>query len=427
MSNSRLEQIGAAGGIVFVVLQMASQALIQAGGAEPPFDATTETIVTFFLARNSRLFALGEYLSTLSLIAFLWFLGSLWSALRRAESEPAWLSFVAAASGLMIVATVSAGSGWPLAVFRQAEGLDPQIVRLLFDQGNFAFANAWVMLASLSLATGVASIRTGALPGWLGWAGVTIAVGLLAARRLGQLRAGVRALRLVLSLANRDQYCADASRWRGGEPTTRITRADRSMNRTDTAAHIAGAVAGIAGLLIFLVIHAFWIVPIWFILPIGLLVASTGGLAVGWAYAELRWRLPPRPWTALAVVGVIAVILLPAFVLAELQAPVFIVTPAGPVQTVATSIIVARFVGELLATATIVGGLVGWWLGRTRRAALATAVAGFIFALGPGHNIPFIGGTPGVRKELAIMAVVIGISALALVEVHDWLTRRSRQ
>ncbi len=182
MSNSRLEQIGAAGGIVFVALQMASQALIQVGGAEPPFDATTETIVAFFMARNSQLFALGEYLSTLSLIAFLWFLGSLWSALRRAEGEPAWLSFVAAASGLMIVAAVSAGSGWPLAVFRQDEELNPQIARLLFDQGNFAFANAWVMLASLSLATGVVSIRTGALPHWLGWTGVLIAGGLLAAR-----------------------------------------------------------------------------------------------------------------------------------------------------------------------------------------------------------------------------------------------------
>jgi hypothetical protein len=182
MGNSRLEQIGAAGGIIFVVLQMVSQALIQAGGGEPPFDATTETIVSFFMARNSQLFALGEYLSTLSLIAFLWFLGSLWSTLRRAEGEPAWLSLVAAASGLMIVATVSAGSGWPLAVFRRDEGLDPQIARLLFDQGNFAFANAWVMLASLSLATGVVIIRTRALPRWLGWAGVVIAVGLLAAR-----------------------------------------------------------------------------------------------------------------------------------------------------------------------------------------------------------------------------------------------------
>src|SRR5262245_58037909 len=39
------------------------------------------------------------------------------------------------------------------------------------------------------------------------------------------------------------------------------------------------------------------------------------------------------------------------------------------------------------------GGLVGWWLGRTWRAAVATAVTGFVFVLGPGHNIPFIGGT----------------------------------
>ena len=182
MSNSRWEQIGAAGGIVFVVLQMAAQALIQVGGVESPFDATAEPIVAFFMARNSQFFALGDYLSSLSLIAFLWFLGSLWSALRRAEGEPAWLSFVATASGLMIVAAVSAGGGWPLAVFRRGEGLDPQIARLLFDQGNFAFANAWVMLASLSLATGLVSIRTGALPRWLGWSGVLIAGGLLAAR-----------------------------------------------------------------------------------------------------------------------------------------------------------------------------------------------------------------------------------------------------
>ncbi len=123
MSNSRLEQIGAAGGIIFVALQIAAQALIQVGGAEPPFNAPAATIAAFFMARDSQFFALGEYLSTLSLIAFLWFLGSLWSALRRGEGEPAWLSFVALASGLMVVATVSAGSGWPLAVFRKDEGL----------------------------------------------------------------------------------------------------------------------------------------------------------------------------------------------------------------------------------------------------------------------------------------------------------------
>jgi hypothetical protein len=48
--------------------------------------------------------------------------------------------------------------------------------------------------------------------------------------------------------------------------------------------------------------------------------------------------------------------------------------------------------------------------------------AGFIFALDPGHNIPFIGGTPGLGKELAIMTAVTLVAALVLVESHTWLT-----
>jgi hypothetical protein len=196
------------------------------------------------------------------------------------------------------------------------------------------------------------------------------------------------------------------------------------MDRTDRGALIAGAVAGLAGLLAFLLLHALWIVPIWPILPVGLLLAGGGGLAVGWAYAELKSHLPRRPWTALAVAGIVALILLPAVVLAELHGPVFTGTLADAVPIVAPWVIVARFVGELLATATLVGALIGRWLGHTRRAALATGLAGFVFALGPGHNIPLIGGTPGVAKELAIMTAVTCISALVLVEGHAWLAAR---
>jgi hypothetical protein len=190
----------------------------------------------------------------------------------------------------------------------------------------------------------------------------------------------------------------------------------------NNAALIAGVLAGITGLLAFLIVHALWIVPIWFILPIGLLIAGGGGLAVGWSYAELRERLPKRPWTALAIVLLISVILLPALLLAELRQPMFAVSPAGVVNlAIGVPEAVIRFIGELLLTATLTGGLLGWWLGRTRRAAGATAVAGFVFALGPGHNIPFIGGTSGVGKEVAIMAVIIVVSALVLVEGYAWL------
>ena len=72
------------------------------------------------------------------------------------------------------------------------------------------------------------------------------------------------------------------------------------------SALIAGGLAGVAGLLVFLTVHHFWIKPIWFILPPGAVIAGLGGLAVGWAYAEIRAGLPPRPWTALAVMALVA-------------------------------------------------------------------------------------------------------------------------
>jgi hypothetical protein len=184
---------------------------------------------------------------------------------------------------------------------------------------------------------------------------------------------------------------------------------------------VAGVAAGIAGLFVFLVLHHLWIAPIWFILPFGAVAAAIGGAAVGWAYGELSPYLPSRPWTTLAVIGLIAVILLPSIILAELREPLFDISVPGGQLQVSTSRAVVIFVLELLLTATLAGGIAGWLIGRSGQAALATAVAGFIFALGPGHNIPLVGSTPGVPKEIIIMAAVVVVSALVMVEVQAWL------
>ena len=93
-----------------------------------------------------------------------------------------------------------------------------------------------------------------------------------------------------------------------------------------TADLIAGSLSGIAGLLVFLVIHHFWIRPIWFILPVGLMIAGFGGLAAGWSYTEIKTGLPPRPWAALALVAVIGVILAPSILLAQLRQPLINIT-----------------------------------------------------------------------------------------------------
>jgi len=200
---------------------------------------------------------------------------------------------------------------------------------------------------------------------------------------------------------------------------------ERHVNyKTMNTTLIAGLLSGVVGLLAFLVIHHIWIRPIWFILPAGLVIAGLGGLVIGWAYAEIQAGLPPRPWTSVALFAVIGAILAPSILLAQLRGPLIdISTGAIPPNEVGS--VIAHFVGELLLTATVVGGVSGWLLGHTARAVIATTLAGFVFALGPGHNIPLLGSTPAVGKGLVILVIVVLVSALVLVESQAWLARRS--
>jgi hypothetical protein len=175
--------------------------------------------------------------------------------------------------------------------------------------------------------------------------------------------------------------------------------------------------------LAFLVAHHVWIRPIWFILPLGMVVAAIGGLAVGWAYGEMLPGLPRRPWTIPAWAGLIGLTLLPAIVLAQLRPPVFSETDGNAALTVSVGRAVFIFLVELLLAAMVVGGLSGWLVGRTRRAALAMALAGFVFALGPGHNVPFLGNTPATGKGLALLGLMIVVAAVVQVEAHAAVMR----
>jgi hypothetical protein len=184
---------------------------------------------------------------------------------------------------------------------------------------------------------------------------------------------------------------------------------------------VSGAVSAITGLLVFLVIHAVWIMPIWFILPVGLMIAVPAGMVIGHAYAVIQHRLPKRPWNFISVSILIAIILLPGTLLAELRTPMFAFSPTGPIFQMELGAAIIIFILELLLTAALTGGLIGWIIGRSVRAVSLMALAGLMFALGPGHNIPFIGGTGGVYKEWAIMGSIIIPSAFVLVEGYDWM------
>jgi hypothetical protein len=105
-------------------------------------------------------------------------------------------------------------------------------------------------------------------------------------------------------------------------------------------------------------------------------------------------------------------------VLAEMRDPLFNVTDEAAVLARPLSSAALIFLAELLVTAAAMGGIAGWLIGRTRRAAAAMAVAALALALGPGHNIPLIGGTPGIAMEVKIMIPALALTAAVLVSVH---------
>jgi hypothetical protein len=177
----RRRLVGVAGWAATVLLFGAQGFLQGSGTAEPAFDAPAAEIQRYFDTRQPTLFAVGSYLQVLGLIALLWFVCGLSAVLRRPATRPDWLPTVALASGTAAVGAILLGA-WEAARFRVGDGLDPELARYAFDLGNLTFANVWVALGSLGIASGCAILVTRAEPYWLGWWAVVAGVGLVAAR-----------------------------------------------------------------------------------------------------------------------------------------------------------------------------------------------------------------------------------------------------
>jgi hypothetical protein len=180
-TGTRLRAAGIAG-LAAAVLLFGGQGFILASGtAEPAFGAPAAEIQQFFETRDTALFSTGSYLMVLGMVAFLWFVCGVHTALRGSGGQHRWLPAVALASGVAAVGAMLLDA-WQLAVFRVGEGLDPQLARFAFDMGNLAFASGWVALGSFAIAAGWAALSSWSLPGWLGWWAVAAGIGLVAAR-----------------------------------------------------------------------------------------------------------------------------------------------------------------------------------------------------------------------------------------------------
>jgi hypothetical protein len=182
MSNHLWQRLGAASGIVYVAVILAPD-IIPRGPSEETTMTTAEAIAHSCATTTAAQLTDAIYPIThiLGYLFFLFFLGSLWSALRRAEGADGWLSAAAFGGGLVSLAIKFSGNPVGVAASRNAcAGIDLQLWQVLQDMNSASNFTSFFPLAILSAASAVVAIRFGApLPRWLGWMSAVVAVALL--------------------------------------------------------------------------------------------------------------------------------------------------------------------------------------------------------------------------------------------------------
>jgi Ca2+/Na+ antiporter len=168
--EDRYARYGAATGIVFVVLLVVGLAIVT---PEPPkLDASADEWATYFVDHKDAVNT-GVVLATLALFFFIWFAGTLVSALRVAAGSPR-LPTIAFGGAILATAAFFVGLTAFAAAAHRPDEVSPELTRALNDVFVLSGVPAIAGLSALFAATALVILRSDLLPGWVGWlAGVT--------------------------------------------------------------------------------------------------------------------------------------------------------------------------------------------------------------------------------------------------------------
>jgi hypothetical protein len=172
-----LERWSAATGVAYVVLSVVGFFFVP----DPPTPSVSNEGLLAFYERNTQELAFQVFFFGLASICFLWFVGTLAGALRRAEADPALgLHAIALAAGATASAVFILGMVCWSAMAASADTvLDQGVARGLYDLGRYAYTLSGIPAAAFVLAASVGVLRTGFLPAAVGWAGALLTLVLI--------------------------------------------------------------------------------------------------------------------------------------------------------------------------------------------------------------------------------------------------------
>lgn len=171
MSDSKFERLGLLGGVVFVVLTVLGALL----PGQPPDPSAPAGEIVDYVSSNSGAIGAGSYLGGLGALFLVFWAGSLWRAMSRAEHDSPRLAVVAALGLVLGGAMATAAAALLSAISFQADQLGDQATVywaiLITIQ-----ASTFVGLAVQTAAVAALGIRTKFIPAWLAWASAGVAV-----------------------------------------------------------------------------------------------------------------------------------------------------------------------------------------------------------------------------------------------------------
>jgi hypothetical protein len=174
MDDKKMEKYAALGGIAFVVLNIIGMIPV---GSPPKSDDSNAVILKWFVDKESGI-KLAAFLGALSVIALIWWMGSLWRRMAAAEGGSPRLAVAS------VIGFTASGVAWLLSA-----GLQSAVAMRSADLGEaagFFYVLSGVMMgvagafvAAHLLATNLLALRTKMFPTWHAGIGLLAGLGMI--------------------------------------------------------------------------------------------------------------------------------------------------------------------------------------------------------------------------------------------------------
>jgi hypothetical protein len=159
-------------GVLFFGLLLASFIV---GGSTPGSDATGQHVISFYTAHRSRQ-QVSAFLGFYAVVFFLFFAGVLRARLREASPEGSPLAALSFGGALLVAIGGAVFASITIGLADVPDKLGPDAAQGLNVLVNDFFAPLIAGTCVFMIANGIAVVRWGVLPAWLGWLAIVIGV-----------------------------------------------------------------------------------------------------------------------------------------------------------------------------------------------------------------------------------------------------------